>query len=195
MKTLTVLLAVLATAGAAHGFALGLEGDADGADNGDGTRTWALDITIDLERAPDVIEMVGLGFGSSTDPGVLSVDWYWNNVSEWNAWYIAPPPGYMIGLPDSSNGEAGDSDWVQDGYDLGGIGSNITQSGSVLGTITVSAPAAALPITLDVFAQYTTHSGFTIWPPTTPDSIVLTPEPCTALLMLLAVMPGLARRR
>lgn len=192
MKKVLVLVTILAAASMAHGFTFGLAESAPQADLGADIQ-FTVNITVSLDGAPDLDTVTALGLGSAT-PGAASVVSYTNNVAGWASWYIAPAPGYLIGPSDSGAGANYDSAWVSDGNDLGGFGGNILADG-VIGTIVLDIPKAALPLTLDVFAADATDIAFMYYQsPPAGGSIVLTPEPGTALLLLVGAL-GLIRRR
>ena len=195
MNKLLVLVTILATASMAHGFTFGLAESAAPVDLGGATQ-FTIDITVTLDGAPDLDTVTALGLGSPDQPGVATVGaaGYTNLVTGWASWYIAPAPGYAIGGADSGAGANYDSQWVADGYDLGGFGGNIVADG-VIGTIVVDVPNGNLPLQLDVFAADAVDLSFMYYDaPPTGGSIVLTPEPGTALLLLVGAL-GLIRRR
>lgn len=199
MRKLLVLVTVLAAASAAHGFVFGLAESAPQTDLGAAIQ-FTVAISVDTTAgpngaAPDCDTVTALGLGSPDQPYVATVAGYTNNVGGWASWYIAPPAGYAIGVPDSGGGMMYDSDWVANGYDLGGFGGAIPSPGGLIGTIVVDIPKANLPLTLDVFAADAVDLNFTVYDaPPTGGSITLTPEPGTALLLLVGAL-GLIRRR
>lgn len=104
---------------------------------------------------------------------------------------MPPAPGYPIGVSDSANGIAYDSQFIMDGYDLGDSMGMFT--GGLLWTIVLNIPKVNLPYGLDFFAADAMGPGGVPYQaPPTPGFI---PEPGTALFMLLAGTLGLIRRR
>ena len=193
MKKLLVLVTILATASMAQGFTFGLAESAPQVDLGADIQV-TVDITMTLDGAPDLDTVTALGIGTNTAPGAPIVVSYANNVAGWASWVLPPTPGTPIGTSDTANGAAYDSAWVAGGFDVGGFGGNIVADG-VIGTLVVDIPKAALPLTLDVFAADATDLAF-MWYQSPPNggSLVITPEPGTALLLLVGAL-GLIRRR
>ena len=194
MKKLLVLFMVLGMASMAHGYSLNLVETAPQVDLG-ASIDFTVDITVSLEGAPALDASSGMGVGTMTAPGAGTI------VSiapgpGWGVWSMPPGPGYAIGISDSANGTAYDSQMVGvDFLDLGDSMANYNVDGGTLWTIVLNVPKVVFPYVLDVFAADAMGPmGVPYQAPPNPGSIVL-PEPSTVLFMLLAGALGLIRRR
>ena len=204
MKKLLVLFMVLGMASMAQGYQLGLA-ETSNVDNGDGTATVTLDLTIALEGAIDIDTMSALAIGADL-PGVsaMSAPYAYSagTATAWGGGFsLAPAPVYPIGVPASAppymyDGSDGyDAQLIVDGFDLGGFGAASTDP--VLGTITLTAPGGSV-IEYQVSAADASSSDYMVYemPPKYGSlSVTYVPEPGTALFMLLAGALGLIRRR
>ena len=204
MKKLLVLFMVLGMASMAQGYQLGLA-ETSNVDNGDGTATVTLDLTIALEGAIDIDTMSALAIGADL-PGVsaMSAPYAYSagTATAWGGGFsLASAPVYPIGVPASSppymyDGSDGyDAQLIVDGFDLGGFGAASTDP--VLGTITLTAPGGSV-IEYQVSAADASSSDYMVYemPPKYGSlSVTYVPEPGTALFMLLAGALGLIRRR
>jgi len=202
---LFAVVALLAAAGMAHGYQLGLA-ETSNVDNGDGTATVTLDLTIAMEGAIDIDTMSALAIGADGVPGLSAMTApYAYSAGTATAWggvfSLAPAPVYPIGAPASAppyayDGSDGyDAQMIVDGYDLGGFGAASTNP--VLGTITLTAPGGSV-IDYKVSAADASSSDYMVYEmPPKYGSLTVTyiPEPGTALFMLLAGGLGLIRRR
>ena len=195
MKKLLALFMVLGVASVAHGYVLGLTQTGE-VDQGTSIH-FTIDLTVALEGAVALDTLTAMGIGTMTDPlaaTIVSI----TPASGWGPFSNPPPPGYAIGVSDSANGTAYDSQFIMDGYDLGDSMANFT--GGLLWTMVLNVPKVNLLApqyyVLDVFAADAMGPGGVPYEaPPTPGSVVLTPEPGTALFMLLAGALGLIRRR
>jgi len=204
MKKLLVLFMVLGMASMAQGYQLGLA-ETSNVDNGDGTATVTLDLTIAMEGAIDIDTMSALAIGAS-EPGLSAMTapyaYSAGTATAWGGGFsLAPAPVYPIGAPASAppyayDGSDGyDAQMIVDGFDLGGFGAASTDP--VLGTITLTAPTGSV-IDYKVSAADASSSDYMVYEmPPKYGSLTVTyiPEPGTALFMLLAGALGLIRRR
>jgi hypothetical protein len=173
-------------AGLAHGYALTVVETAV-VDNG-GSYTSTVEVQVVLEGAPDIDTATALGLGSTDAAGAMTLDAY---TTVWPSWSILPPMPYVIG---ATAGDPYAVQMVAEGYDLGGFGTPSVGDGvtAVVGTATIT---HAGNVNLTVSAADLASSDFSAYQTNLFGSTVLTPEPGTALFLLLGGLLGLVRRR